>query len=516
MHRYCVRPRLQMSARGLRVRTGDSVQCGMAVAAAILWSCIAAGTAHAQCAASFGAGVNFPTGTQPWSVAAADLNNDGRLDLVTANSVGNSVAVLLGSGAGTFSPQVFYAVGNSPQCVAVGDLNGDGRPDLVTANLGGHAISVLLGFGDGTFGPRVDLMAGVQSPYVAIGDMNGDGRPDLVVANTGSNGITVLLGNGNGSFAPPINTGVGVSINCVAIGDINGDGRADLAAANFTTVVNPNVRVLLGNGDGTFAGAVSYSVASRNLAVAMGDLNGDGKPDLAVANSMGTSASILLGNGDGTFAPRVDYPLHDQAYSIAIGDLNGDGRPDIASANIASEDVSVLLGAGDGTFAAPVQLGAGAGTVSVAMGDFNNDGKPDLAAANAFSHNVTVRLNTGGQAAITQHPSDQSVAAGQGAVFSVATTGATALQWRRNGVPLSNNGRISGVTSGTMSIAGVTAADAGVYDVRLVGGCNSGRAVSRGALLTIEAACPADFDHSGTLGVPDVFAFLSAWFAGCP
>jgi hypothetical protein len=179
----------------------------------------------------------------------------------------------------------------------------------------------------------------------------------------------------------------------VAVGDFNGDGKPDLAVANWNS---NSVSVLLGNGDGSFQAAQDFGAGISPESVAVGDFNGDGKPDLAVANFGSATVSVLLGNGDGSFRPAQDFVVGRGAYSVAVGDFNGDGKPDLAVANFWSTNVSVLLGNGDGSFQAAQNFGTGgygSFPASVAVGDFNGDGKPDLAVANYYSNNVSVLIN---------------------------------------------------------------------------------------------------------------------------
>src|SRR5262250_2101754 len=210
--------------------------------------------------------------------------------------------------------------------------------------------------------------AGPDPVSVAVGDFNGDGLQDLAVANheayDGPDGISVLLGNGDGTFQEAINFGSGGNVaSFVAVGDFNGDGVQDLVVANYGDFDSGNVSVLLGNGDGTFQTARSLGAGSNPSSIAVGDFNRDGIQDLAVANNgFGfNNVSVLLGNGDGTFQAAVNFGAGNNPFYIAVGDFNGDGVQDLAVAQLGffgSNNVSVLLGNGDGTFQAAVNFGA--------------------------------------------------------------------------------------------------------------------------------------------------------------
>ncbi len=215
--------------------------------------------------------------------------------------------------------------------VAVGDFNGDGKADLAVANdTDGNNVSVLLGNGNGTFQAAVNYASGHESSRRwRSGTSTGTARPTWPWP-TLSNGVSVLLGNGNGTFQAAVSYGAGTVLLSVAVGDFNGDGKADLAVANCSS---DNVSVLLGNGDGTFQAAVNYAAGTGPMSVAVGDFNGDGKADLAVANYGSNNVSVLLGNGNGTFQAAVNYAAGSWPRSVAVGDFNGDGKADLAVAN---------------------------------------------------------------------------------------------------------------------------------------------------------------------------------------
>jgi hypothetical protein len=285
--------------------------------------------------------------------------------------------VLLNQGNGTFANKADYAIDISTQSLALGDLNGDGKFDLVVTSLGyddgAGNVSVLLNQGDGTFGTKVDYATRFKfdPDSVAIGDVDGDGKPDVVAAVYMT--MSVWLNKGNGVLAKRVDYWGGPGVS-VVLGDFNGDGNLDVATANCFA---ETVSVFLNLGDGTFGAAVDYSTGtgSRPQSLAVGDLNGDGSLDLAVANS------------------KVDYAAGDSPVSVAVADVNGDGNPDIVFADIDGSAAGVLLNNGDGTFAVAVEYPSGVQPTSVAVGDVNGDGRPDLIVANGHDNTVSVLFN---------------------------------------------------------------------------------------------------------------------------
>jgi glucose/arabinose dehydrogenase len=340
----------------------------------------------------------FPAGANPHSVVAADVNDDGTLDLVAADAGSSDAAVLLGRGDGDFAPAMRYATGLRPKVVIAVDVNGDGSTDLVSANQDVSSVSVLLGNDDGTFGEHRDYPTCADAHDVTSGDLDGDGRVDLAVACWGGTVVSVLPGNGDGTFGQHVDYESGNAPHSIVAHDLNGDGRLDLAVANHDS---DSVGVLLGAGGASFAPVVTYEVGSQPHRIAAGDLNGDGHPDLVTANDGSADVSVLLGRGDGTFAKAASYEAGMVPKGVAVADVDGDGHLDVVTANTGGnygsttrnpfgDTVSVLLGTGTGELGSPVTYLAGQTPFSVAVADLNGDGRQDIATANWDGGTVSV------------------------------------------------------------------------------------------------------------------------------
>jgi uncharacterized protein (TIGR03437 family) len=346
-------------------------------------------------------GSPFTVGAGPQAVVLADFNLDGKPDVATADFVGNTVTILLGDGLGGFAAAAGgpFAVGVNPASVAVGDFNGDGKPDIVTANHGDNSLTVLLGDGAGGFAAAAGspFTVGTAPISVAVGDFNGDGNADLVAANNGSNNMTALLGNGSSGFAvaPGSPFAVSASPQSVAVGDVNGDGRQDIVVASFGSSF---ITTFLGNGLGGFTASPSGALVAGPFpqAVVVADFNGDGKLDVATANSGNNTVSVFLGNGLGGYTQVGGSPfaVGSSPQSIATGDLNGDGKPDIVTANVTGNTITVLLGTGSGVFtlASGSPFNAGAVAFSVAVSDVNGDGRGDVVTADFGANTVSLLL----------------------------------------------------------------------------------------------------------------------------
>ena len=354
------------------------------------------------------------TGPDPQQVAVGDFNGDNRLDLAVANvgvSEGQrgSLSILLGDGTGNFTLASSPPVGTYPCGVVTGDFNGDGILDLAVSNFTDGTLSILLGDGTGNFTLASSPGVGGNAGTAAVGDFNGDGKLDLAVQV--GDAVSILLGDGTGNFTLASSSPVGSDPWGVAVGDFNGDGKLDLAVTNYGPNGTGNTAsILLGDGTGNFTLASSPFVGQGPVLLAVADFNGDGKLDLAVPNcglgcgGSGGAVSILLGDGAGNFTLASSPATGWDPMSVAVGDFNGDGKLDLAVANQWSDSVSILLGDGTGNFALASSPGTGAYPWFVAVGDFNGDGKLDLAAANYFGDTVSILLGVAPEPAVGLSP----------------------------------------------------------------------------------------------------------------
>lgn len=379
----------------------------------------------------------------PKAVALADFDGDGKLDAAVTNADVNGVSVLAGDGRGRLlavagSPFVTGATGSG--ALATGDFNADGKADVAVTNYDTSTVSVLLGSGLGVLGPATGspFRTNASRPVaITVADFNSDGKPDIATANQSSGDVSVLLGAGKGSLARSLGSPFSTKSSrpsSITIGDFNGDGKPDIATGNQ----DGNVSVLLGDGKGKLTLAAGSSFAFTPAAVGAADFNGDGKADVAVASTTGV-VSVLLGDGMGKLSPGPGSPFAaggTTPAALAVGDLNADGKADVAVANRGSANVSVLFGDGAGALrAAPQSPYATGGTApgALAVGDVDSDGQNDLVAANATSGNVSVLLNgAASPGALVSFPA--APVAGDQVTFVYSPREATqAIEWDLNG-----------------------------------------------------------------------------------
>jgi hypothetical protein len=363
-----------------------------------------------------------PAGSLPNAVVTGDFNRDGHLDYVVANGGSGDLYMYFGNGDGTFQlPIVIPLLGTSPVALVAADLRGIGILDLAVVYIDSQTLGILPGNGDGTFGPeRESAFPMIDVPVaIAAGDFNGDGKMDLVVGldEVDSQGFCmsddafyVFLGNGMGGFPNsniiPIPDGC-ESVNTISVGDINRNGKLDLAINNWAG--QSFAEAWLGNGDGTFRFAQGLDRRNWGFITAadLGDVNSDGCMDVVTANEYGLG-TVFLGNCDGTFQsptyPAGSFGIGDFVESMKLADLNGDGHLDVVFAGdyvelvngmTAGNLVSVAFGDGNGNFGQAHVYRGETNMAGFAVGDFRGGGYPDVVTANQSSDTSSVFLNDG-------------------------------------------------------------------------------------------------------------------------
>ncbi len=386
---------------------------------------------------------NVPAGRAPDAVAVADLNADGKVDIAVADqgesATGDDggVSILVGNGDGTFQAARQFPAGKNPISIAAADLDGNGKLDLVVDGFGDRPtggqgdLNVLLGNGDGTFHAPTRFSAGDKPFSLLVGDFNRDLKPDVAVSDFGNTsavdegGVYLLIGNGDGTLQAPIKFAAGRNPVAIVARDWDSDGNLDLAVADNRDPASTSrggVTILRGNGDGTFGSASFYGHAGLPTSIAAGDLDNNRSADVVVSSFIAAFGlakgfhNVLLGNGDGSFQPAtttltrggqgsagLSFPL-----SAAMADFDGDMKTDVAE--VLGHAVTVLLGNGDGTFRGRVIpldhrtqtfqgrliFSAQPDPFALAIGDFNADHKPDIVVANMSTDDVSVLLNDSG------------------------------------------------------------------------------------------------------------------------
>lgn len=336
-------------------------------------------------------------------VVLVDVNGDGHLDLVTQHLQQRVVTVQLGDGTGRFAmaPGSPITLAYSPVDIKVGDVNNDGMPDFCVTGSERDTVDIFLGNGSGRFtlapgSPVVSASAGFKTHGLQLVDINEDGKLDIIATNTQQNTFATLLGNGRGGFSPgPAATfPAGQGRYTFSFGDLDGDGHLDAAIASGSNEFAELGRAVLlrGDGKGAFKSVSETSVPPAPRYVTLGDVNGDGRPDLVLTHGS-HQLSVLLNQGGGKFAlaPALSYDLGTAAWAVIVADVNRDKSNDLIVATV--DSITVLLNGKGGFAPAPGSpFRAGPGAYHLALGDVNKDGKLDIAASSFEGNAVTLLL----------------------------------------------------------------------------------------------------------------------------
>ena len=378
-------------------------------------------------ASSFNARVTYITGINPSSIIAiADIDGDGKPDMVAVDRLTNTFSILRNTTTGTtisFAAKVDFATDSTPTSVAIGDLDGDGKLDIVIASQFKNKIWIYRNTSTSGSITSASFAAGVSfvtdslslPTSVAIGDLDGDGKPDIAVTNSYSNTVSVLKnktttgGFTSSSFAAAVDFTTGLGPTGVVIADIDGDGKPDLAVANFAAKTISILRNTTTTGTintSSFAAKVDFTADTGPYSISNGDVNNDNKTDLLVANQGSNTISIFTNTATsgsittGSLAAKVDIPSNGESpYFISVGNIDGDTKPDILVNNLVSNRLSVIKNnftsgsISSSSFAAGVNFATGYYPFSVAIADLNGDGEPDLAVPDFGDNNISVFIN---------------------------------------------------------------------------------------------------------------------------
>ena len=481
-------------------------------------------------------------GSSPSSIVVNDLNNDGRLDILVANSGTNNIGIFIGIGYGQFSSPITYSMGlnSNPTFVVTADFNNDSRLDIAVANTGTNNVCILLANTDGNFSSQHTYFTGKNSQpvYLAVVDFNNDDRLDIAVVNAKINAVGILLGHGNGTFQnqKTFSTGAYSNPTSLAVGDLDKDGDMDIVVAN-TQAQEEHILVLLGDGHGNFSNYGKYVTAtdSQLCSVVIGHFNNDTKLDMAVANNGTKEIGIFLGYGDGTFSTQTNYLTtnNSRPISITIGDFNNDNLSDLAVANYGTQIVGIFLAKMDTNLVDKNTYftGSAASPGSIALADYNNDNHLDIVVGNDGTHDIDLFINDGnGNFSVqtvylgdsTFHPTSIVVHDFNSdtrldlAIANSATDTITLLYGENNGTFPNSKVFPTGINSGPQSIAAgdfnhdnrtdiaVAYSDSGSVNLLLridTGALRSMKDLSTGSDSKPHGLTVADFDNDSRLDI---------------
>jgi alpha-tubulin suppressor-like RCC1 family protein len=487
---------------------------------------------------------SFPVGyTEPFAngatkIVIADLDGDGKPDLIFADGLAQSISLLRNiSTAGTLTPNSFsprvdipgtYSNTADPLWVQAADIDGDGKLDLIVGDRGTSSVLIYRNISTpgsltaASFAPPVSFSVGADPRGFHIADLDGDGRPDIVVAGLGANVVTILQnvgtpGNLNSGSFVRYDLPAGNQPVDIAIADFNGDGRADLAVllnGGSQVQIYRNVSVP-GTGASTwFVPDVNMPTPTSGNGINAADLDGDGKPDLAVASSIGMAVTVYHNtstpaNFPGcSFDPGVAYGTIGWSHNVEVADLNGDQKPDLVADGELPSFMSVFQNQSapgnpfnSGSFNPQVDFGTGYNAWGVAVGDLDGDGRPDIVFCNYYDNTITFYQNQvpyGGPPVIQVPPTNFTATVGNTATFSAAALGLAPLtyQWQFNG------SNLPGANSSQLYLPNIQLSQAGNYSV--VVSNSLGAATSSVATLTLNLTLTCTSPPSG----------LVSWWTG--
>jgi len=330
-------------------------------------------------------------GQGPSYLVSKDLNLDGAIDIISANSKGNTITILYGRADGTFLSPVHINTYREPSALAVDDINRDGALDIILNSRGDHYFLVLLGKGNNRFFPVRRYPTGRVPLYVIVDDYNNDGNLDVAVSLTFAK-LEIYLGVGDGSFKKGDTLQMRTRSFSGISGDFNNDGNQDIALAGSSSN-SSSIMIYNGLGDGSFRAPYSIAEGLRPLTLIKTDMNSDQIDDLMIASASGDILYMLFGNGDGSFKKEISFSGGGGPISMTTGHFNEDKLLDVAVANSRSSSFSIVIRKPDGLFKYPTRDYVTGGTpIAITSGDYNDDGLTDIAVASNADNTVEIFL----------------------------------------------------------------------------------------------------------------------------
>ncbi len=339
---------------------------------------------------TFRIGQSYLVGRAPQAAALVDFNRDGMLDALVLNTMSNNLTALAGIGKGLFDGAVcILADTEDLGAIATADFNRDQHLDLAVTSEQSGSVTVFVGDESGGFAARPPIRIGNQPRALVAAQLDADDAPDLAIVSFGNDAVAILTGDGQGGFEPPMLIPVGLGPRAVVTGSFGGPKHVDLAVAN---TLSDSVSVLYGDGRGHFPKVVTFPVTAQPSFLIVGDIDRDGSADLLVGSDASESVSTLHGNGRELGAPKTDK-LEGVARPSLAEDFDGDGELDLVVLNESADAIDILPGTGPGQFGTRLGFPVGNDPSAVATGDFDGDGRIDLAVVHGSARFLSILLN---------------------------------------------------------------------------------------------------------------------------